>query len=198
MKLDYEELKNYPEILNKEQLRTVCHISKRTALYLLQSGLIKAKNTGKKTRCWAIRKEDVIRYAKDCEEHPFRYRPPENWYIYGESSNECEDDLRAIPDGDEFQSAMQRYFKDLLEPEQDVLGVEDAARITGYGYNTILRWIHKGRLKTHSAYRKQFFIPKVFLLDLLISKDYNNITQKCPRHLTMIREICDAVYFGEY
>lgn len=33
MTYDAKELEQYPEIMNKEQLRKVCHISKRTAHY---------------------------------------------------------------------------------------------------------------------------------------------------------------------
>lgn len=40
MKTNHKELKNYPDVMSKEQMRIVCHISKRTALYLLQLGLI--------------------------------------------------------------------------------------------------------------------------------------------------------------
>ncbi len=36
MKYDAKEFKQYPEIMNKEQMRIACHISKQTALYLLQ------------------------------------------------------------------------------------------------------------------------------------------------------------------
>ena len=60
MTYDAKELEQYPEIMNKEQLRKVCHISKRTAHYLLQFNLIPHVCTGKKTRCYAIKKRDVI------------------------------------------------------------------------------------------------------------------------------------------
>ena len=70
MKIDYNEFKNYPEIMNKEQLRIACHISKHTALYLLRSGLIPNETTGKKTRCYRIRKSDVIAFLKDRETNP--------------------------------------------------------------------------------------------------------------------------------
>ena len=40
MKYDAKEFKKYPEIMNKEQMRIACHISKQTALYLLQFNLI--------------------------------------------------------------------------------------------------------------------------------------------------------------
>lgn len=51
MTYDAKELEQYPEIMNKEQLRKACHISKRTAHYLLKFNLIPHVCTGKKTRC---------------------------------------------------------------------------------------------------------------------------------------------------
>lgn len=42
--------KQYPKTMSKDQLYRVAHISKATALYLLQSGAIPCKDTGKKTR----------------------------------------------------------------------------------------------------------------------------------------------------
>ena len=49
MKKELYNLDQYEDILTKEQMRIVCHISKRKAMYLLQSGLISCINTGKKT-----------------------------------------------------------------------------------------------------------------------------------------------------
>ena len=63
MTYDAKELAQYPDIMNKEQLRKVCHISKRTAHYLLQFNLIPHVCTGKKTRCYAIKKRDVIDFS---------------------------------------------------------------------------------------------------------------------------------------
>ena len=39
---------DYPETISKEQLYQIAHISKATALHLLQNGLIPCKDTGKK------------------------------------------------------------------------------------------------------------------------------------------------------
>jgi len=196
MKLDYEKLKEYPYVLNKEQFCEVCHISKRTALYLLQSGLVKARNNGKKTRCWLIRKEDIIAYVEDCERHPFRYHPPENWYIYAEQPQNSKNAIRSIPVEEEYQVATRVYFYKILENENDVLTVSDIVRITGYGNNSVLRWIHKGELKTHYAYKNKYYIPKIFLFNLLTGNFFNSIRQKCPQHLLAIREIYDSVYCG--
>ena len=51
-----------PDVITKDQLYRICHISKSTALYLLQSGKIPCEYTGRKTRCYKIKKEDVIAY----------------------------------------------------------------------------------------------------------------------------------------
>lgn len=48
MKYDAKEFKRYPEIMSKEQMRIACHISKRTALYLLQFNLIPTPSPARK------------------------------------------------------------------------------------------------------------------------------------------------------
>ena len=62
-------------------MRIVCHISKRTALYLLQFGLIPSETTGKKTRCYKIKKFDVIAFMEDREVNPSKYIIPKTYLI---------------------------------------------------------------------------------------------------------------------
>ena len=83
MKYDAKEFKKYPEIMNKEQMWIACHISKQTALYLLQFTLLPHTCTGKKTRCYAIKKRDVIDFMINREVNPSRYIVPTGWYKYG-------------------------------------------------------------------------------------------------------------------
>ena len=52
----YDEIrKQYPETISKDQFYRIAHISKATALYLLQSGLVPCIDSGKKTRRYTIR-----------------------------------------------------------------------------------------------------------------------------------------------
>jgi len=53
------------EIITKDQLYKICHISKSTALYLLKSGKIPCEYNGKKTRFYKIKKDDVIKYFEN-------------------------------------------------------------------------------------------------------------------------------------
>ena len=73
MKKELYNLDQYEDILTKEQMRIVCHISKRKAMYLLQSGLIPCINTGKKTHTYLIKKTDIENYLRDREVNPWRY-----------------------------------------------------------------------------------------------------------------------------
>lgn len=66
--------KQYPKTMSKDQLYRVAHISKATALYLLQSGAIPCKDTGKKTRRYTIKTDDVIEYLRQREICPEKYK----------------------------------------------------------------------------------------------------------------------------
>lgn len=62
---DFAKIKEtYPEKIGLEQMRVICHISKKTARYLLKSGLVPCIDTGKKTRQYIINTKDVIAYLK--------------------------------------------------------------------------------------------------------------------------------------
>ena len=62
-----------PDVITKDQLYRICHISKSTALYLLQSRKIPCEYTGRKTRCYKIKKEDVIAYLENRKVFPESY-----------------------------------------------------------------------------------------------------------------------------
>lgn len=49
-----------PEIITKDQLYKICHISKSTAKCLFRGEKIPCEYNGKKTRFYKIKKEDVI------------------------------------------------------------------------------------------------------------------------------------------
>ena len=49
--MGYEYLREqYPEIISKDQLYRICHISKRKARWLLENGIIPCEDSGKQTR----------------------------------------------------------------------------------------------------------------------------------------------------
>ena len=52
----------YPDVITKDQFYRICHISKKTASYLLDNGLVPCTNSGKQTRKYKIRLDDVIAF----------------------------------------------------------------------------------------------------------------------------------------
>lgn len=188
MKLDMNLLGSYPDLLNKEQFRIVCHISKRTALFYLQNNLIPHINTGRKTHTYLIRKEDIIAFAEDHEKHPFKYLPPDNWYIY-KPPRANPNSGRHLMLGEGFREKARVYYRLLLASEHDLLSVKDIRRITGYNGKTVIRWIHQGKLSLYTAQANRFFIAKAALFDFLCSDFYDTVQQKSAKHAEAIAEI---------
>ena len=196
MKYDSKEFKKLPNIMNKEQLRRACHISKRTALYLLQSGLIPCETTGKKTRCYSIKKKDIIDFLKDREQNPSKYLAPENWYK-GSSSPPKKKPyvVRYLPNNKATKRQMEDYYTEKLADYSDVIDVDSICKITGYNRRTVGVWCRAGKLKYIMSTPK-YLIPKRFLIDFLISDTHNNTIRKSKKHLATIWEISDRSHNG--
>ena len=78
MATDYTYLyEEYPEVISADQLYRICHISKRKAKWLLEHGYIPCEDSGKKTRRYKIRLNDVIDYLLTLEAAPERGLEPE-------------------------------------------------------------------------------------------------------------------------
>ena len=150
------------EVLNKEQFFCTCHISKSTALHLLKSGKVPFEWSGKKTRCYKIRKEDVKAYLDERAIFPELYSAPKGWYgthyVARLSKELPEDTLRQ----------MHGYYEKLLRKYPDVVTVKDVVALTGYTLTTVHNWCSRGSLKSFQKGLK-FCIPKIFLVDFFCS-----------------------------
>lgn len=173
-----EILAQYPEYISKDQMYRICHISKKTCLFLLESGIVPNIDSGKKTRRFKIKTEDVIQYLKDRDDYPELYKAPDGFYI----GNGC----KKAPSFDEVftkedLARMRDFYKKLLERYSDVMTVEQVATFTGYCNNSVSKWCSKKQLKCFFI-RQQFHIPKEYLLDFLVSKYFIGIAVKSAKH----------------
>ena len=131
---------NWDEILDvitKEQLYQICHISKATAQYLLQRGLIPCEYTGKQTRCYKIKKEDAITYLEQRERFPENYSASAGWYggVYRQQMLEnAPADLR---------EDMRNFYEKKLVGYKDAISVPEIVFLTGYSKTTVNRWCQK-------------------------------------------------------
>lgn len=187
MTYDAKEFAQYPEIMNKEQLRKVCHISKRTAHYLLQFNLIPHVCTGKKTRCYAIKKSDVIDFMINREVNPSRYIVPSSWYKYGNEDVKPYR-IRIQPPLPNDPQKTRRYYESKLADYPDVIDVSAIVEFTGYNRHTVCEWIRFGKLRA-LALQHKYMIPKCYLIDWLSSEEHNTTTRKSRRHIDRLWEL---------
>lgn len=153
-----------PEVMNKEQFFRICHISKSTALHLLKSGKVPCEWSGKKTRCYKIRKEDVKAYLEERAIFPELYSAPKGWYgthyVARLSKELPEDTLRQ----------MHVFYEKLLRKYPDVVTVKDVVTLTGYTLTTVHNWCSRGVAESLSK-GTEVLHPENFSRGLLLLPD---------------------------
>lgn len=189
----YDEIrKKYPSRISKDQFYQIAHISKATALYLLQSGLVPCRDTGKKTRRYSIHIDDVIRYMIDRELHSDHYRASAGWYATrsGNYAPRLTYSITLSALNDKERKLFKNMVDQSLYPYNDLLTVLEIAELTGYCTTTIIRWCNTKHLQSFSISGK-YFIPKISLSEFMISRYCFSINRKSWKHLLLIKEFLE-------
>lgn len=182
MKLNDINWSEVPSIITKEQMRLICHCSKRTALYYLKSGKLPCEYSGKKTRCYKIRKEDLMVFLEDKEQNPEYYTVPENWYSNKNPSIRSSHSTLPNIKGED----LHEYFQYLLKEYPDVMETSMISEVTGYRLAVVNRWCSKGKLK-HFVIKGRNLVPKIYLIDFLCSLDFRKISRKSDWHISSLQ-----------
>ena len=179
-----EILKKYPEYMTKDQMYRICHISKKTCLFLLENKLIPNIDSGKKTRRFNIKTTDVINYLKDREINPWLYKAPSGYYIEYDKQKMTDYFLAFSKDN---RNTISLFYENKLIEYPDVMDIYEVAEFTGYNKNSVIRWCKKGHLK-HFIILQKYKIPKEYLLDFLVSEYYSSIIVKSAKHIMFDRQ----------
>lgn len=144
-------LDEYPEYITKEQLYQICHISKKSAQNLLESGEIPCIDSGRKTHRFLIATADVVDYLQRRDSAP---RPAA--------------DETAV---EKIRAALALY--------PDVLSVAQVSELTGRRSSTVTKWCRLNYIENIYAGGKNH-IPKASLADFLVSRweEFQNIGEK--------------------
>lgn len=154
-------------------------MSKRTATYLLESKLLPSISTKKKTRCYIIKIEDVIKFFEDVEANLNEYMNSEEWT----AAENKKAGIRILPTDEYDKTKLRTYYNNAFKKyNDDILDVGQVSEITGYGRTTITSWIRKGKLETLLVPGK-YQIPKALLMKWLLSSQYNSIEYKSKSHV---------------
>lgn len=176
-----ELLQQFPEYMTKNQMYKVCHISKKTCLFLLENGLVPCIDSGKKTRRFKIETNAVVHYLEDRELRPELYRPPQGFYKKKQSELN-----RALTEDDLL--IMRQFYEAALKRYPDVLTTKQVSEFTGYGESSVVRWCSKQQLKFFYI-KRRLFIPKEYLIDFLVSWHFIGISVKSETHRKLNNQI---------
>lgn len=161
----------YGEVIALEQLYQICHISKRKAKWLLDNKVIPCEDSGKKTRRYTIKTDDVIAYLDAIEKNGDI--TPVGIFSSNSRKSKKEDEFQALYEyltKEEHVAQLREYYKKLFKQFPDGLTTVQIAKMTGFHRNSVNKWIKSGHLK---AYRGNVnLIPKTYVLDFLCSDYY--------------------------
>mgnify|MGYP004519168099 FL=1 len=172
-----------PEIITKEQLYKLLHISKRKAKWMLDEGIIPCQNRGTKTHTYLIRMEDVRIYLARPNAERQRELPTGQFNAHPVRSRRKCENLPQRELREEDRRAFAGYLNELLADVPDDLSVLQASTLTGYCDKALLRWIADGTLYAVRIC-SQYHIPKVKLIEFLCSE---GMVKKSLKHCEMIR-----------
>lgn len=181
--MDELTLSKTPIYLSKEQFYRECHISKATALKLIQSGLVPAIDTKKQTRRYLIARDDVEVFKRDRETNPSKYGIglSRNVLTYGgfrEYRQSTAIKMRKLAQSDWADSP-------------DVLSISDVSNLLGYRKETICRWRKTLGLKGFKISGRHY-IPKNYLLDFIGSPEFHRVQPKSVKHVDLLRRANDV------
>lgn len=178
--MDYEKLREeYPETITMEQFYRIAHISKRKASWLLTNGIVPCEDSGKQTRRFKIRLDDVIDYLQKVQGGTLNVSIPSGIFASGATSKPPREYL----DCDELK---EQFLADWYAAP-DMLTVKQASEISGYVGTSILRWVNQKQVKG-VLYHERYLISKESLAEFLSSKDGQDIVQKSEIHRDVIEQ----------
>ena len=119
----------------KSSVQTSC-----TAKWLLDGGYIPCQNSGKITRRYKIRIDDVATYLRTLETAPETVAAPVGLF---NNKNKCINPIAQIEVRD-----FQRFLYKLWSAEPDALTPKDVRRLVGYCLATIGQWLTQQKLES--------------------------------------------------
>lgn len=179
--------KQYPKTMSKDQLYRVAHISKATALYLLKSGAIPCKDTGKKTRRYTIKTDDVIKYLRQREIHPEMYKASEGWYAGTAGTKKTLTPSCWITLTPEQTKQFESFFEAEMKEIADLITIEELALFAGYKPSSVASWCSSKKMKAFKIGGK-YLIPKECAIKYLASSAMCRNPQQSYRYKLFVTE----------
>ena len=165
-----------------DQLYRICHISKRKARWLLENGVNPCEDSGKKTRRFKIKLDDVIEFLELRDAGLLDDVMPVGIFSSDEYGYPPRQPRTRLDNG-----ALQAFLLDCWVDAPDMLTIPQTASLCGYSVTTLVRWFQK-ELFAGIRYRGMILISKESLAEWLASDRGQSIQQQSTTHQELIEE----------
>lgn len=180
--------KSFPAVINLAQARAILHISKRKASWMLHNGYIPCKNSGKQTRQYQIRLDDLFEYMDKVERgDPSVQIPIGIFNTKPRKINRQETQRLIVPKyyyeqpPEDFQEWLNDEWYDVAE----MLTTKDVAEISGYDTTVVQRWMQKKKLRSVLTPSNILITTKNWLVDFYYTEAYK-IQNKGATHIELM------------
>ena len=155
-------------------MRRVCHISPRTAHYLLQSGAIPNERRNQ----YIIEKAAVLAFLNHSEKFLRPNCAPQGRWGTPHT-------VRLLPPVPVPQAKLRSYYLCQLADLPDVLTVPQISAATGYNVRTVGQWLRLGWMRCIML-DNAYHVPKTWAIDYLCSDQHNSTHRKSPQHVAAL------------
>ncbi len=177
----------YPNGVNKEIFRKICHLSPRVAQYLLESGLVPCKIRPQRTHRYSITTADMVEFLRDREKRPEKYGLPSEKYSkyhrsHVRSPNRPSDIQLSLITDISYNEACRNAISDC----PDLLSIAQTITVIGYSSKKIMRWYREKKLVCVNI-RGKILVPKLALYEFMLTEDFRKIKVKSNRQWELLK-----------
>lgn len=151
------------EYITKQELCELCNISEKTAYKLLKS--------------------KKLNFEKCCDGLLHYYKIP-----ISEVQKYINEQANKGYFSNEQKEVITQYYQEKLKKYPDMMRAKDIQLVTGYGKETVRKWINSNRI-IGIIVRKKFAVAKDDFIDFLLSPYYANIIRKSQKHISDFKNI---------
>lgn len=174
------------DIISKEQLYKMLHISKRKAAYLLEQKIIPCKILNRDTHRYFIRLSDVETYIRITLENPDAYDIPIG--IFNASPTKIHISLElCLTLNESERQEMIEFLDERFADAPDILLVCQVTVLIGYTQSCLNDRIQNGDIPA-AKIMERYLVLKLGLIEFIASQKAFDIRRKSTKHCELIRE----------
>ena len=146
------------------------------------------------SECSIYEYQNTVTYLRDRAAKPCRFAAPAGWY-YEKSGVHRQGDIvkeTMLALDDEKITKLRQFFEKELSEYDDLITAEQVAAFLGYHKSTAVYWCEKRRIKSFKVSAK-YLIPKICLVDFLVSPESFFIHQKSLIHRQLLWEFLSSI-----